>query len=287
MSKFLSEVIKELHTPVVEGKGIKVRRLTEADDTRRARVSTKSKTKSQFDKPDLSAFERGMQDQAAGTQNVPAPSQRKQKAVAPSLKQATAKKTKAATAGLDMPPEAAEKFSFIQSLDIEDEISDEEAARRAGVTHGAVPEPKTPGTDVARIETLPAVINKELLAAGEVEPEWHQVKNLPGYLSSAIRAMGRQIFGTYTNTPIEDIQVLAHVAGQGPNSKRELNAVGGWLHKNAERDVEGEMDFSKSIPNYGVEFKIYNTRNFTFMVVKDFAGLYIYSWPTADNKKLT
>jgi len=146
------------------------------------------------------------------------------------------------------------------------------------------PEPVTPGTDVATIQTMPAVINKEIAKHAPVEPEWHQVKHLPGYLASAIRAMGRQVFTVFTNTRIEDIQVIANLGGQGPNSEREMDAVAGWLKDNGVRDTDGEMNFQRSIPDYGAEFQVYNAEKFTFMLVDDEYGNYVYSWPTEDNK---
>ena len=146
------------------------------------------------------------------------------------------------------------------------------------------PEPRTPGTDVATIETLPDVINKEIAKHAPVEPDWHQIKHLPGYIKAAIRAMGRQVFGTFTKTRIEDIQVIANLGGQGPNTEREVNAVAGWLKDNGTRDTDGEMNFQRSIPDYDAEFKMYSFDKFTFMIVKDDYGNYIYSWPTADNK---
>lgn len=252
------------------------------------------KTKTTTNEPDLSTFRRAFQDQMSGTQNVPQtrPTEHpktRQRVPTPELKKASAASTRARTSQIDMPPEAARKMTFLQSLGLDDEISDEEAARRAGyegepTTVGAVPEPKTPGTELATIENMPSIINKEIAEQSPVEPEWHQVKNLPGYLQSGIRAMGRQVFGTYTNTPLEDIQVLANVGGQGPNSKREINAVASWLKDNAERDTQGEMDFSKSIPDYGAQFSIFKHEGYTFMVVQDFAGKYIYVWPSADEK---
>ena len=262
---------------------------------------TKTQTKTATDEPDLSAFRRAFQDQTMGTPNLPAEApaeEPRQPAATPELKRATAAQTRARTAGVEMPPEAARKLTFLQTLGLDDEISDEEAARRAGVTMGDEPEtpatygvdqePRTPGTELATIENMPAQVNREISADTSVEPDWHQVKHLPGYLKSAIRAMGRQVFGVYTETPIEDIQVIANVSNSGqPNSARELNAVGSWLVDNAQRDTEGEMNFQQSIPDYQADFQIYTHEGYTFMVVQDFAGNYIYSWPTADNKDLT
>lgn len=234
----------------------------------------KTKTKTKQSNPSSSTFQDDF-DNLGQTKNVPS---QRQKADTPELRRATAELTRRRTGQVEMPPEAAEKLSFLNRLGLEDEISDEEAARRAGVTRGEAdqtpPEPTT----------MPAVISQEIAAEEGVEPEWHAVRNLPGYLQNGIRAMGRQVFGTFTKTPIEDIEVIANLGGQGPNDTRELSAVAGWLRKNAERHTEGEMNFAQSIPDYGAEFVMYKAEGRTFLLVKDFAGKYIYSWPTADEK---
>lgn len=124
-------------------------------------------------------------------------------------------------AGVQISPEMASKFSQM-NLEEPDDITDDQARQNAGYNEI---EPKTPGTELA-------IVSKEIRAAGQVEPEWHEVKNLPGYMSSGIRKIGRAVFAPFTNTPIKNIQVLANVSGQGPNETKELNAVAGYLLKN-------------------------------------------------------
>lgn len=178
-------------------------------------------------------------------------------------------------------------------VDMDDEISDEEARQNAGVnqdtefnmlhqlnTPGAVPEPRIP-------ETLPAVISKAMAKSGtdlaNIEPEWHMVKHLPGYLAAPIRAIGRKVFAPFTKTPIEDIQVLANLGG-GPNSEAELNAVTRFISSRGRRDDAMEIEFQRVIPSYGADVVIYNCEGYTFFLVRDFAGQYIYSWPEKDSK---
>lgn len=252
---------------------------------------TQTKTKTE---PDLSAYVRGMNANVQGTQNLPQAAEKK--ADVPELKRANDAVTAQKAANVELPASAGEKLSFLQRLGLEDdELTDEEAARNAAQitgtdtrtqTAGVLPRPTQTDNLPATIETLPDVINKEVGKQSSVEPEWHQVKNLPGYLKSQIRALGRQVFGSFTGTKIEDIQIIADVGGNGPNSLRELNAVAGWLKENGQRDTDGEINFQQSIPDYGADFEIYTAKNFTFMVVKDEYGNYIYSWPSTDNKLL-
>lgn len=240
---------------------------------------------SQVDTADADPFTSAFQSQIFGN-DVKAPAVRQgqaqppaQQADTPPLRRASRSRTQDAMSNVEVSDEMKDKYATIRDLNLNDVISDEDAARNAGADQEAdIP------TEVD-ITTLPAIINKEIAAAGETEPEWHQVKHLPGYLAKGIRAMGRQVFSTFTKTPIEDIQVIANLGGRGPNELRELNAVAGWLKKNAKHNTTGEMDFKKSIGDYDAEFAMFTAKDFTFLVVTDFAGKYIYSWPTSDEKK--
>lgn len=172
----------------------------------------------------------------------------------------------------------ADKLSQMD-LSGEDDISDHEAAVNAGLDPDQDRTmPTVPRNEMSTIST--AVVKSE-----GIVPEWHMVKHLPGYLIQGIRSIGRQVFRPFTTTPIEEIQVLANI-GDGPNDQKELDAVMQYLKNNGERDSEAELEFHERIPNYGAKVKIYKALDYTFMVVKDFAGNYIYAWPTKDGDGL-
>lgn len=201
------------------------------------------------------------------------------------LRQAGGEMTRQRMANVELPAGAEEKMAAIYDLDLDDEVPDEEIEQHAATPTEQRPALPSPvGTDVKTPSTALATINTAL-AKTDVEPEWHQVRHLPGYLQRPIRAMGRQVFGQMTSTPIENIQVLADLGNSGnPNSARELNAVAGWLKTHGERDTYGEIKFQRAIPDYDAKFFIYKAKGTTFMLVKDFAGQYIYGWPSTDEK---
>ena len=136
---------------------------------------------------------------------------------------------------------------------------------------------------------LPAMINKTIAAhdPSAINPEWHQIKNLPGYMQRAIRAMGRGVFSQFTDTPIEEISLVANLGGQGPNSEREVSGVGAWLKANAEKVDQADLDFGDTIQGYGAQTAVYRVPGMKFLVVRDFAGGYIYAWPDASSKTLS
>jgi hypothetical protein len=129
---------------------------------------------------------------------------------------------------------------------------------------------------------VPVIISQAMTRAGEVVPEWHMVKNLPGYMSQAIRKLGKAVFSQYTRTPIEQVQVLANLQGNGPNDKREMNAIAKWAVENGTKVTMGDIDFSV-MPGYKADVAVYNVEGTQLMIVKDDFGQYVYAWPESDS----
>ena len=190
------------------------------------------------------------------------------------LNVASKEKTHAKMSNVKMSPKAIHQLGAIINSGLQSKVSDEEALKTAGFD---ITKPILP-------TTLPAVINKSISNLYDVEPEWHQVKHLPGYMSNAIRAMGERIFDKFTSTPISNIQVIASLHGSGPNSPAELNRTTSWLHKFAEPSQVTKIDFEKIIPGYHANVVVYHIADFAFMLVQDEHGHYIYSWPDKDSK---
>lgn len=166
----------------------------------------------------------------------------------------------------------------------DDEIDDAEARVRAG--HVDDDEPVTPNVPVRR-QDLPDVLDRNLSRIGDINPEWHTINNLPGYMQRAIRGMGRQVFRMMTRTPLEDIMTIAHVEGQGPNSLEELKAVATWLKRNGEDLGPVEVGHGQAIPGYQPRANDFRAMGVRFHVVQDDYGHYIYAWPEQDSLQNT
>lgn len=143
------------------------------------------------------------------------------------------------------------------------------------------PEPEPPGTEVAQVTTqnLPAVAEKALARADIVTPTFHQVANLPGNMSRAIRQMGKQLFRIFTTTPTDQIYMIGNVMGMGPNSGREVNAVAGYLKDKGTDIGLGDIDFNDIIPGYTADIYQYTANGIRWLLVRDEFGQYIYTWP--------
>ena len=144
--------------------------------------------------------------------------------------------------------------------------------------------PETPQNElvVRTASDVPAVITNAIQASGMQSPEWHGVQDLPGFQEANIRGMGRQIFGMFTSTPVEQIQTIANVKGQGPNTDAEMRAVAGWLRDNAEDLGQVDLSHGMAIPGYKPDVKEYSANGVRFHVVRDPMGQYIYAYPDKD-----
>lgn len=228
------------------------------------------KTKTATDTNDLSKMFEPQKDQPIAKVDKPSdkPSD-KPTADTPKIKSASAADTARAMRGVSATDDMRDMMS---KLNVPDELVDREP--ELDQTDGNEPKPPT-------ADNVPAVISRAIATTdpNAVDPKFHQVKNLPGYMSRAIRAMGRETFKNYTSTPIEDISVIANLGGQGPNSERELNGVSAWLKHNAKEVDKGTLDFGQMMPGYKAQTILFSTQGVRFLVVRDFAGGYIYAWP--------
>jgi len=143
-----------------------------------------------------------------------------------------------------------------------------------------------PSVDV-NTSNLPAVAGQALRAAGVQSPEFHQVANLPGNMAAQIRQLGRALFGSLTMTPTNRIYMIANLGGQGPNSTQEVSAVANFLKQHGQDRGPGEIDFDAIMPGYRAETRMFTASGIRWMLVKDFAGQYIYSWPEEDSADAT
>jgi hypothetical protein len=168
-------------------------------------------------------------------------------------------------------PAATAFLGALSRTHLHEEISDVEARRRA-THHAADPaaaQTQAPtrtaaaqrGPDKPRNpQNLPAVLARDLIdpqrrgSLPAVIPRWGEVRHLPGYLSTQIRALGRQVFTPFTDVPIENIHILAELDGRGPNTKTEIDAMAAWIRVNGVRDDEAEITISENLARMNPAF---------------------------------
>jgi hypothetical protein len=252
--------------------------LREAEQAAAADEPPKKKKTKVKDRPNTSAFDRAF---AGPSQDNPlsqrAPDQDRQQRSEPDAprdprsNQSSRSNTSNRTSGLSTPGMAAKLAGMRDIAPHPDDVP---------------ANPEEPTMDITqRVEpdNLPSVAGQALQAAGVVNPEWHKVANLPGNMKRAIQSLGRHLFGSMTRTRTEDIQMIANLGGQGPNTTQEVRAVAAWIRDNGDDLGPGDIDFATSIPGYNAEIHNYVAAGIHWLLVRDEFGQYIYSWPEQDS----
>lgn len=234
--------------------------IAEAENPQR---KTKTKTQAQAD---LGRMFEPRQDQPLIPYAEPAKSE-------PSINKVGQKRTLQKTQGINPTDQMRNMLGKMQDIQLDQSLTD-------------YPDPDKPETlpsTQVNNKNLPAIAGQALMAAGTQSPEFHQVANLPGNMSSMIRQLGRSLFSSFTKTPVSEIYVVANLGGQGPNTNREVQSVAGWLKKHGSDLGSGNVDFSKIMPGYEADVHQFSAAGARWMLVKDFGGQYIYSWPETDS----
>jgi hypothetical protein len=201
------------------------------------------------------------------------PEEPKSKSAGPkqSFRKASAAGTANATRNVNIP---AQGHDYLRNLNIE-------------IDPDLAPYPdEEPRLDIStevNTENLPAVAGEAIAAAGMTSPEFHQVARLPGNMSAMIRQLGKKLFGSMTSTPTEQIYMIGNLGGQGPNTRQEVNAVANFVRENGDDMGPGDIDFDAIMPGYQAKTHQYVAAGIRWLLVKDFAGEYIYAWPEADS----
>ncbi len=139
----------------------------------------------------------------------------------------------------------------------------------------------------AETDNLPAVIRHDLIAeAGNIIPQWHVVRNLPGYLKEPIRVIGRKALNAFTKTPIEKIVVNSTLSNAGEEVRGLMRHISenGFYIRQSEKELmtfAGMFDLPDAAA-YEANVRLYEYEENDFLLIKDNFGYYIYSWPTAD-----
>lgn len=137
------------------------------------------------------------------------------------------------------------------------------------IDNGFIDEPRQTGN-------LPAVISQAIARTDDTDivPEWHQVKNLPGFAQQAVRNLGRMVFAEFTTKELSEIQTLSGLT----NHENEVKAMMAWIQRNGVCEDKTEMDFSHIMPGITADVQLWKTEGFSFLLVRDDFSHYVYGW---------
>ena len=127
------------------------------------------------------------------------------------------------------------------------------------------------------VENLPAVLETAIAVDVKFNPTWYQVAKLPGNIRNGIRQLGKSLFSQFTTVPTDKIWEMSTLT----NPIMDVKAVFAWIRQHAHKVDDIDIDFH-SIPGYKADVELWMFSGVEFLLVKDFAGYYIYSWPAAN-----
>jgi len=212
------------------------------------------------------------------------PKQDKPKVV--KVNKASVAKTLAATGKIKPTRAMQDMLGKMLDIKLDDDLPSYNASIEQQPIKTSSVEPKPPETlptVVVKTTTLAATAEYALRKAGYLVPDFHQVAALPGNIKDQIRQLGRSVFKTMTTTPTNKIFVVANLGGMGPNTDREVQSVADWVRQHGQDYGDGSINFDRSIPGYEAETHLYTAAGITWLLVKDFAGQYIYAWPEKES----
>ncbi len=121
------------------------------------------------------------------------------------------------------------------------------------------------------------------------QQDWLRLNQLPGFMWSAIRALGESAFAPLTRTPLAHIEVIANLSGQGPHTQQMIDATASALRQQSEPSNILEYTSEQMRQFFGALYQAqavqFEEITHTYLLVKDALGSYIYRWPAADTNR--
>lgn len=154
-----------------------------------------------------------------------------------------------------------------------------------------------------------ALVNQaNAVGAPAFNPQWRPIYELPGYMGAgpgqqdrageAIRSLGRTIFRSFPcfrrmqeecrqhrRDPLGEVQVLANIAGTGPNSTAEIDQMANWIRTNGMMVNASQVEFPNVMRGYRPNLILAASEDDSFLMVEErrangapMDATFIYSW---------
>lgn len=117
---------------------------------------------------------------------------------------------------------------------------------------------------------------------------WLTLSQLPGMFSAGIKAIGESIFLPLTSTPPDRIEVIACMANRGPHLQRDIDFTAHQLRHTVSPSRIFEYSAEQIGQLFGSGYQAQAVQldevDFTYLLVRDLMGSYIYRWPSHETK---
>jgi len=121
-----------------------------------------------------------------------------------------------------------------------------------------------------------AVVNRAVTQPIPVTPDWHDVRNLPGYQQGgALRRIIRKTFEQVSEAQLEEMRMICDLL----NPPAHVQAVARWVAKNATPVDAADFDYSRTVPGFAAQFRVFQDEKSTFIITQDVGGHYVYICP--------
>jgi hypothetical protein len=186
-------------------------------------------------------------------------------------------------------PIATQSIQNLQPQNISADIASRASSHLADLSQ-SLPADETEGWSDEEVEDTEqtAVALMPGNEVGELAPTtWFSVADLPGNIQSQIRRLGKALFKDITTTPIADIAVMSTIS----NPEDQVRRIYAGVTREGTKIRDMDFDFSPIMPGYtaaGEVWRIDNPKSsasgYEFLLIKDFAGYYVYGYPVSDSK---
>lgn len=121
--------------------------------------------------------------------------------------------------------------------------------------------------------------SREVSLAGD---NWHFVKDLPGYQTPQVRQIMDQVLGPFKQVPIEQVKFISTLTDEKTMVGKMIKRI---MTSGQPKD-KASLNFDRLMPGYSADVELWQVGENDYLLTKDFAGYYIYTWPANDKPQI-
>lgn len=126
------------------------------------------------------------------------------------------------------------------------------------------------------IDNLQDIINDAMRKDGQFIPiTWIKLIQLPNAQRELLLKLAPYIFKECTSIRFTQILTTSSMIIPRANAVKLIE----WIRKDGKRIPHQNFDFSNIIPGYTAKEQLWEKEGYSFLLVKDDQGYYIYGWP--------
>ena len=117
----------------------------------------------------------------------------------------------------------------------------------------------------------------DILIHNNSKTTWLRICNLTNLQESLIRSIAKEIFSSFGNPVLHDVEFLI-------TDQDMVRTLCFEISRNGEVCKRGNLEFSKVFPGYNPLFVHIKSCDYNYLVVRDNFSTYLYRWPLTNNQ---